>query len=246
MWTHLITTTKLFIFEAKSCKNFEVVFLKPLFFKSSTLNAYVSESFALRRLGEVSIDPRFYLVLGSGHNSVPQKWDLFRWMYTYVYHGVEQNSIEYPPLIKSCTYRRIVYQRSTVTWVRRNKAPSNTQLFDIFKPIFLSTRVAGVFPAPILLQRSFQEKEGWTLIPFSVRPCYCATRRVSGFGDTARMTPSKVHRYLKATACIRYSVTDLRGQFSAECSSCCKKLSNMTHFLGELWVGWGRGVWELF
>ncbi len=33
---------------------------------------YISESFALWRLGEVSIDPKFYLVLESGRNSVPQ------------------------------------------------------------------------------------------------------------------------------------------------------------------------------
>ncbi len=75
----------LFIFEVESCKNFTAVFLKTLFFKSSTSNVYMSESFALRRLREVSIDSKFYLVLGSGHNSIPQKWDLFRWMYTYVY-----------------------------------------------------------------------------------------------------------------------------------------------------------------
>ncbi len=71
-------------FEAGSCKNFKAVFLKTLFFKSSTSNAYISESVALRRLGQVSIDPKFYLVLGSGHNSIPQKWDLFRWMYAMV------------------------------------------------------------------------------------------------------------------------------------------------------------------
>ncbi len=74
--------TTLFIFEAESCKNFKSVFLKTLFFKSSISNAYIYESFALRRLREVSIDRKFYLVLGSDHNSIPQKWDLFRWMYT--------------------------------------------------------------------------------------------------------------------------------------------------------------------
>ncbi len=59
------------------------VFSKLFFSKVQLQNAYMSESFALRRLGDVSIDPKFYLVLGSGHNSIPQKWDLFRWMYTY-------------------------------------------------------------------------------------------------------------------------------------------------------------------
>ncbi len=83
MWTHFITITTLFISEVESCKNFKAGFLKTLFFKSSTSNAYISKSFALRRLGEVSIDPKLYLVLGSGHNSIPQKWDLFRWMYTF-------------------------------------------------------------------------------------------------------------------------------------------------------------------
>ncbi len=83
-WTHLITITTLFTFEAESCKNFKEVFLKTLFFKSSTSKAYISESFTIRRLGKISIDPKFYLVLGSGHNSIPQKLDLFRWMYTYI------------------------------------------------------------------------------------------------------------------------------------------------------------------
>ncbi len=69
--------TTLYIFEAESCKNFKAVFLKTLFFKSSTSNAYIPESFALRRLEEISIDPKFYLVLGSGHNLIPPKWDLF-------------------------------------------------------------------------------------------------------------------------------------------------------------------------
>ncbi len=78
MRTHFITMT------SKSCKNFKAIFLKTLFFKSSTSNAYISESFAFRRFGQVSIDPKFYLVLRSGHNSIPQKWDLFRWMYTNV------------------------------------------------------------------------------------------------------------------------------------------------------------------
>ncbi len=75
--------TTLFIFEVKSCENFKAIFLKTLFFKSSTSNAYISESFVLRRLGEVSIELKFYLVLGSDHDSILQKWDLFRWMYTY-------------------------------------------------------------------------------------------------------------------------------------------------------------------
>ncbi len=45
---------------------------------------HISQSYALRRLGKVSIDLKFYLVIGSGHNLIPQKWDLFRWMYTYM------------------------------------------------------------------------------------------------------------------------------------------------------------------
>ncbi len=61
--------TTLFIFEAESCKNFKAVFLKTLFFNSSTSNTYISESFVLRRFGEVLIDPKFYLVLGSGNTS---------------------------------------------------------------------------------------------------------------------------------------------------------------------------------
>ncbi len=51
-----------------SYKNFKSVFLETLFFKSSTSNANISESFARRRLGEVTIDPKFHLVLGSDHN----------------------------------------------------------------------------------------------------------------------------------------------------------------------------------
>ncbi len=74
------------LFEAKNCpfllKNFKTGFLETLFFKSSTSKCYISESFVLRRLGKVSIDQKFYLVLGSGHNSIPQKWDLFRFKYT--------------------------------------------------------------------------------------------------------------------------------------------------------------------
>ncbi len=75
----------LFIFEAESCKNFKAVFLKTLFFKSSTSNAYISKSLALRGLREVLIDSKFYLVLESDYNSIPQKWDLFRWMYTLLF-----------------------------------------------------------------------------------------------------------------------------------------------------------------
>ncbi len=71
MWTHLITMTTLFIFEAENCKNFEVVFLKTMFFKSSTSNVYISESFAFRRHGEVSIDPKFYLVLINPPEAIP-------------------------------------------------------------------------------------------------------------------------------------------------------------------------------
>ncbi len=85
MWTHLITRTTLFIFEAESCKNFKAIFLKTLLFKSLTSNVYFPKNFALKRLGEVSIDPKFYLVLRSVHNSIPQKWDLFRWMYTFYF-----------------------------------------------------------------------------------------------------------------------------------------------------------------
>ncbi len=77
--------TTLFTSENVSCKNFKSVFLETLFFKSSTSNAYISGNFGLRRLGEVLIDLKFYLVLGSGHNSIPQKWDLFRCMYTYTH-----------------------------------------------------------------------------------------------------------------------------------------------------------------
>ncbi len=76
--------TTLFTVEDESCKNFEAIFLKTLFFKSSTLNAYTCESFALKKLGEISIDPKFYLVLRSSHNSIPQKCDLSRCTYTYV------------------------------------------------------------------------------------------------------------------------------------------------------------------
>ncbi len=67
--------TTLFIFEAESCKNFKAIFLETLFFKSSTSNAYISETFALRRLGEVPIDPKFNLVSEFGRNSIPQTWD---------------------------------------------------------------------------------------------------------------------------------------------------------------------------
>ncbi len=67
-----------------SLKNFKAVFLETLFFKSSTSKCYISESFALWKLGEVSIDPNFYLILGSSHNSIPQKWDLLRFTYTFV------------------------------------------------------------------------------------------------------------------------------------------------------------------
>ncbi len=67
---------EIFIFEAESClfslKNFKGVFLETLFLKISNPNAHISESFALKRLGEVSIDPKFYLVFGYSHNSVPQ------------------------------------------------------------------------------------------------------------------------------------------------------------------------------
>ncbi len=70
--------TTLFTFEAEICKIFEAIFLETLFFKSLTSNAYIFESFALRRLGEVSIRLKFYLLLGSGNNSIPHKWDLFR------------------------------------------------------------------------------------------------------------------------------------------------------------------------
>ncbi len=66
-----------------SLKNFKAVFLETLFFKSLTSKCYIYESFALRTLAEVSIYLKFYLVLGSGHNSVPQKWYLFRFMYTF-------------------------------------------------------------------------------------------------------------------------------------------------------------------
>ncbi len=79
--------TTLFIFEAESCKNFKAVFLKTLFFKSSTSNAY-SESFALKRLGAISIDWKSFFVLESGYNSIPKKWDLFRWMYTHVFFEI--------------------------------------------------------------------------------------------------------------------------------------------------------------
>ncbi len=79
--------TTLFTFEAESCKNFKAGFLETLFFKSSTSNVYISECLALRRLGEVSIDPKFYLVLRSVYNSIPQKWDIFRRMYTYETSG---------------------------------------------------------------------------------------------------------------------------------------------------------------
>ncbi len=90
VWTHFITMTTLFTFEAERCKNFKTIFLKTLFFKSSTSIAYISESSALGRLEEVSIDPKFYLILGSGHNSIAQNWDLFRWMYRYIYAtGIE-------------------------------------------------------------------------------------------------------------------------------------------------------------
>ncbi len=77
-----VKLAEIFTFEAECClfsfKNFKVVFLETLFLKSSTSKCYISDSFALRRLKGVSIDPKFYLVLGCGHNSIPQKWKLFR------------------------------------------------------------------------------------------------------------------------------------------------------------------------
>ncbi len=33
----------------------------------------------------MSIDWKHYLVLGSGYNLIPQKWDLFKWMYTFFF-----------------------------------------------------------------------------------------------------------------------------------------------------------------
>ncbi len=77
-----VELTDIFTFDAESCplfslRNFKAVFLETLFFKSWTSKCCISDSFALRRLGEVSIDPKFYLVLGSGLNSIPQKWDIY-------------------------------------------------------------------------------------------------------------------------------------------------------------------------
>ncbi len=81
-WTSLITMKTSFTFEAESCKNFKTIFLETLFFKSSTSNTYISESFTLRGLGEFSIDKKLYLVLGSG--TQPQKWELFKCAYIYL------------------------------------------------------------------------------------------------------------------------------------------------------------------
>ncbi len=75
-----------------SLKNFKT-FLETIFFKNSTSKCYIFESFALLRLGEVSIDPKFYLVFGSGHNSVPQKWNFFRFTYTYFKNGNLRSSV---------------------------------------------------------------------------------------------------------------------------------------------------------
>ncbi len=72
--------------------------MKVVFFHSKTLKPFFSKlyyskvqlqnaiflSFALRRLREVSIDPKFYLVLGSGHNSIPRKWDILKFTYTHI------------------------------------------------------------------------------------------------------------------------------------------------------------------
>ncbi len=55
------------------------------FFSKVQLQTQIFLDFALRKLGEVSINPKFYIVLGFGHNSIPQKQDLFRWTYAYMY-----------------------------------------------------------------------------------------------------------------------------------------------------------------
>ncbi len=64
-----------------SLNYFKTFFLETLFFKSSTSKCCISENLELRRLREVSIDPKFYLVLGSGHDSILQKWDRFKFTY---------------------------------------------------------------------------------------------------------------------------------------------------------------------
>ncbi len=65
------------LFEAESCLFFHSKTLEPVFsqlcFSKVQIQNTISQSFALRKLGEVSIDPKFYLALGSGHNSIPQK-----------------------------------------------------------------------------------------------------------------------------------------------------------------------------
>ncbi len=81
-----------------------------MFFNSSTLNGYISESFALRRFGEVSIDPKFYLALESGCNSIPLKWDLFRWRVHICIYTQRWPSSRIPSIRNEITCRKILYR----------------------------------------------------------------------------------------------------------------------------------------
>ncbi len=76
---HYLKLKVVFFFSLKNFNRFSRNFV----FRSSTSNCYISERFALRGLGEVSTYPKFYLISGFVHNSVPQRWDLFRFGYTF-------------------------------------------------------------------------------------------------------------------------------------------------------------------
>ncbi len=86
----------LLVHRSVDSKTLKPFFLKLCYFKSITSKCCISESFALRRLKEVSIDPKLYLALGSSHNSIPQKWYVFRFTYIYAYNM----NIQYDMVVK--------------------------------------------------------------------------------------------------------------------------------------------------
>ncbi len=127
----------------KVVKTLKPFYSKLFFFKSSTSNAYMFESFALSRLREVSVDPKFYLVLGSGHNSIPQKFDLFRWMYTILKVKRWADCSKYPSSALPALYILPSFRFFSVALRSRWKKADPREWYSLW-PIFLGLQVAGV------------------------------------------------------------------------------------------------------